>query len=102
VSVDILKRVRELILDDDSLTDANNCRDTTVKLTKQLKDEFPDANINILVYPEAKEGAGIHYAISTDNQIINPVSAPGFPQYIGPIKNAVPTFALLRKVSGVK
>lgn len=107
MSIDILGRVRTLIQEDDSLTDANDCRNATTKLATQLKNEFPDKKVEILAFPEAREGNGVHYALSADNGsgdelLINPVPAPGFPQYIGPKSKAVPTFSLLKRTDKVK
>ena len=63
--------------------------------------------IEILAFPEAREGNGVHYALSADNGngdelLINPVQAPGFPQYLGSRSKAVPTFSLLKRTNKVK
>ncbi len=102
----VAQRVRQLLQEDDSLTDANECRNSIAKLKSKLRGEFPQVKIEYLVYPKAKKGDGVHYALSaTDDQdelLINPVSAPGFPQFIGKISQAIPTFSLLKKTSEVK
>lgn len=98
----ILESVRKMILEDDSLTDANNCREATIKIKKQLEKQFPKESINTLAYPEANEGLNVHYALSTNDYLINTVGAPMFPQFIGPKENVVPTMSLLKKVDKVK
>lgn len=107
MGIDILERVRELIREDDSLTNANDCRNATTKLAAQLKNQFPDKKVEILAFPEAGEGNGVHYALSADSDsgdelLINPVQAPGFPQYLGSRSNAIPTFSLLKRTDKVK
>ncbi len=98
----ILERARELILSDDSLTDANNCRNSTATLAHELTDAFGQGSVDIIAYPEAREGDGVHYAIETkDGDIINPVPAPGIPRYLGPKSTAFPVFGLFRKVKKV-
>ena len=99
----ILERARELILLDDSLTDANNCRNSSAKLANTLKQEFGGNSVSIIAFPEATEGDGVHYAIETmEGDIINPVPAPGIPQHIGPKSTAFPIFSLFKHVKQVK
>jgi len=93
----IANRVRTLVQQDDSFTYPNDCRNSVVKLRTSLEEQFPKANINFLVYPEAKEGDGVHYALSASiddgELLINLVPAPGFPEFIGDREKATPTFS---------
>ena len=98
---DILARTRELLQNDDSLTDPNNCRNSVHKLSEILKNEYPKENVTIVVYPDARKGLGVHYAIGTRDKLINPVSAPGFPEYIGPREEAGAIFQLLKPTDKV-
>lgn len=102
----VAQRTRQLLQEDDSLTDANGCRSSIPKLTFRLRAEFPQVKFEYLVYPEAKSGNGVHYALSatdgSDELLINPVSAPGFPQFIGKTSQAIPTFSLMKKAPEVK
>lgn len=102
----VAQRTRQLLQEDDSLTDANGCRNSIPKLTSKLRREFPKVKFEYLVYPKAKKGDGVHYALSAtegrDEILINPVSAPGFPQFIGEMSRAIPTFSLFQKTSEVK
>ncbi|MDP3918097.1 MAG: hypothetical protein Q8Q30_02920 [Candidatus Woesebacteria bacterium] len=100
--IDILDSARHLLQIDDSLTNHEDCRNVTIKLQKKLREEFPSEQINIIAYPEAKEGYGAHYALETEDDIINPIPAPGIPQYIGSKSNAYPIFSLFKKVDTVK
>ena len=102
----LTQRTRQLLQEDDSLTDANECRNSIPKLKSKLRAEFPQVKFEYLVYPEAKSGNGVHYALSatdgSDELLINPVSAPGFPQFIGKTSQAIPTFSLMKKAPEVK
>jgi len=97
--------VRGLIQKDDSVTDANNCRDSVIKINNEIHKEFPTVETNFMVYPEAREGFGVHYSLlvkQDENEIlINLVKAPGFPIYIGDLKKAVPTFSSMKVTPGV-
>ncbi len=92
--------VRELVQGDDSITDANNCRDSVIKIKSEIDKKFPKVKTNFMVYPEAHEGFGVHYSLlvrQDENEIlINLVKAPGFPIYIGDPKNAVSTFSSMK------
>lgn len=97
--------VRGLIQEDDSLTDANTCRDSVSKIAEVLKEQFPKAKVSVLAYPEAKEGENVHYAVlfrvGERDFIINAVKAPGFPLFIGELENAAPTFGCMKEVSEI-
>lgn len=101
----IAQFIHELSKDDDSLSEANDCRNSTIKLKHLLEEKFPKAKVDFLAYPEARIGIGVHYSIlvgSGDEQfIINLVRAPGFPVYIGPLDQAVPIFREMKKVTSV-
>jgi hypothetical protein len=103
---DIEIKVREMIQEDDTLTNAGNCRNASKKIKGRLQEEFPGAKVSYLVHPEAREGDGVHYAVSArdgkNETVINPVSAPGFPRYIGPKEGAVPTFSAMKPTDEVK
>lgn len=96
----IAEFVRGFLQEDDSITDANNCRDSVLKTRSGINKNFPTAETSILVYPEAREGAGVHYSLLVrqggGKTIINLVAAPGFPRYIGDPKTAVPTFSAMK------
>jgi hypothetical protein len=92
--------VRELLQEDDSMTGANNCRDSVLKIKNEIDKNYPTVKTSILVYPEASEGVGVHYSLLVkhgENEIlVNVVAAPGFPIYIGDLKKAVPTFSSMK------
>lgn len=86
---------------DDTLTDANNCRGSVTKIADKIKINFPNAEVSFLAYPEVREGENVHYSIlvTSENQkmVVNLVEAPGFPQYIGGLDSAFPTFSVMKK-----
>ena len=92
--------IRDLLQRDDSLTDSNNCRNSTSKIKEEVKSKFPEAKTEVLVYPEPREGDGVHYSLRVtqgDEEIlVNAVAAPGFPEYIGEPGVAPPTFTAMR------
>ena len=97
--------VRGIIQKDDSLTDANNCRNSVSKIESKVKGEFPEAKTAVLVYPEARMGDGVHYSLLIDvnnkKTLINAVPAPGFPKYVGDPDKAVPTFSAMKETPKV-
>ncbi|OGM81028.1 hypothetical protein A2393_02040 [Candidatus Woesebacteria bacterium RIFOXYB1_FULL_41_13] len=97
--------VRKLLQEKDSLSDAGNCRNSVSQIEKAVKQEFPTAQVDILVHPEAKAGLGVHYSLEVDQNgektLINAVPAPGFPQYIGDPENAHPVFRSMKKTTKV-
>lgn len=98
--------VHELIEEEDSLTDSNDCRNSADKIAKKIKNVFPEANVSFLAYPEARQGIGVHYSVLVKERgrkmIVNPVAAPGFPQYIGDAETAVPTFSMMQESDTVR
>ncbi len=92
--------IRDLLRRDDSLTDPNNCRNSTSKIKEEVKGKFPEAKTEVLVYPEPREGDGVHYSLRVtrgdEAVLINAVAAPGFPEYIGRVEVAPPTFTAMR------
>ena len=101
----ITEFIRGIIQEDDSLTDANNCRDSVSKIVNKVKEKFPTAKTSVLVYPEAHSGDGVHYSLLVDagseKTLVNAVAAPGFPEYIGDPSIAVPTFSAMKETSKV-
>lgn len=96
--------VRGIIQKDDSLTDANNCRNSVSAIERKIKEEFPQAKTTVLVYPEPRKGDGVHYSLLVDDgkkTLVNAVAAPGFPIYIGDPDVAVPTFSAMKETSKV-
>lgn len=102
----IANYVRRLILADDSLTDQGNCRHSVEVLSQAVGEKFPAATVTTLAYPDARTGDGVHHAFAVEEGnsqlLVNPVAAPGFPQYIGASSKAVPTFQAMKHVPGVK
>lgn len=96
----IAEFVRGLLQEDDSITDANSCRDSVLKIRSEIKKNFPTAEADFIVYPEAREGTDVHYSLivrhNEGETIINLISAPGFPRYIGDLRTAVPTFSAMK------
>ncbi|EKE12655.1 MAG: hypothetical protein ACD_13C00145G0004 [uncultured bacterium] len=92
--------IRSLLQKDDSLTDLNNCRNSTSKIGKEVKGKFPEAKTEVLVYPEPSAGYGVHYSLliaqGDEEILVNAVAAPGFPEYIGSSKAAPPTFTAMK------
>lgn len=92
--------IRDLLQRDDSLTDPNNCRDSTSKIKEEVINKFPEAKTEVLVYPEPREGDGVHYSLrltrGDEEILVNAVAAPGFPEYIGELGVAPPTFTAMR------
>ncbi len=93
--------VRELLINNDSLSDANNCRDSVVKIKSEINKSFPKAKVSFMAYPEVREGENVHYALLVDledsKMIVNAVGVPMFPMYIGDMKNAIPTFSQMKE-----
>lgn len=102
---DIDQFVRKLVQEDDSLSNANCCRDSVLKIKSAIIKEFPSAITNFLVFPEARQGNGVHYSLlvsKNDKQtLVNTVAAPGFPEYIGNPDQAFPIFSIMRITSKV-
>jgi hypothetical protein len=92
--------VRDLLQKDDSLADVNNCRDSVSKIKSEITKKFPDIKTDILVFPEAREGDGVHYSLRISQGdkkfLVNTVAAPGFPEYIGDFDMATPTFLAMK------
>ncbi len=92
--------IRSLLQENDSLTGLNNCRNSTSKIGKEVKDKFPEAKAEVLVYPEPRAGYGVHYSLliaqGDEKILVNAVAAPGFPEYIGDPKTAPPTFTAMK------
>lgn len=101
----IAEEVRTLTQEHDSFTNPNDCRNCVIVLKNLLEKKFPEAEFDFLVYPKAKSGDGVHYALlaSVDDKelLINPIPAPGFPEFIGNRENSAPTFSLLKKTNQV-
>lgn len=97
--------VRSLLQENDSLMCAGNCRNSISEINKQIKNKFPGVDTKILAYPDASVGMGVHYSLLVIgkgmNTIVNPVSAPGFPEYVGEASSAPPMFSQMRPVSEV-
>lgn len=97
--------IRSLLQENDSLMCAGNCRNSISEIDKQVKNKFPGINTKILAYPDARTGMGVHYSLlivsKEKNTIVNPVSAPGFPEYVGEESSAPPMFSQMRPVSEV-
>ena len=92
--------IRSLLQEDDSLTGLNNCRNSTLKIKEEIKGRFPKAKTEVLVYPEPREGDGVHYSLrvtqGSEEILVNAVAAPGFPEYIGEPRTAPPTFTAMK------
>ncbi len=97
--------VRKLLQEDDSLTAANDCRNSVTKIIEKVNNNFPDAEKSVLVYPEASEGNGVHYAAlfsrGKEQILVNAVPAPGFPEYIGDPDKAPLPFNAMKKAEKV-
>lgn len=97
--------VRSLLQENDSLMCAGNCRNSISEINRQVKNKFPGIDTKILVYPDAYPGMGVHYSLLITeggiNTIVNPVSAPGFPEYVGEAKSAPPMFSQMKSVGEV-
>jgi hypothetical protein len=98
--------VREMVVTDDALTDSNNCRNSAIKIASEIKKVFPKSKISFLAFPEACEGTNVHYSVLVawegQKMVINTVMAPGFPEYIGDLSLAVPTFLAMKESDIVK
>jgi uncharacterized protein YigA (DUF484 family) len=96
----VVQFVHRLLQEDDSLSGPNDCRNVVSRLQHKLNERFPGTNAEVIVYPEAKKGKGVHYSLlvgEDDNKIlINTVAAPGFPEYVGEINAAVPTYSAMK------
>ena len=84
----VAQYVRRLVLNDEQLESTSNCRYSVRTIAQRVKLNFPQVQAQFLVHPEASaEEYGVHYAVQFYyNQwtlLINMVSAPGFPTYIG-------------------
>lgn len=78
--------IRTLVLQDETLQSPNNCRASVQTIEQQVHLIFPTVQHQFLVAPEASNGEYVHYAIQfflDDTLLVNMVSAPGFPMYIG-------------------
>ena len=97
--------VRSLLQENDSLMCAGNCRNSIAEINKQIKNKFPGVDTKILAYPDASVGMGVHYSLliigKGTNTIVNPVSAPGFPEYVGEESSAPPMFRQMKPVTEV-
>jgi len=87
------------------LMTSNNCRNSVTEIDAQIRSNFPKMQTEVLAYPEAKTGLGVHYSLLISNggskTIINPVCAPGFPEYFGDISLAPPMFGQMKTVPEV-
>lgn len=48
----------------------------------------PHVKVEILVYPKASAGEGVHYAVKAGPLVFNSVRTAGFPRYLGPLESA--------------
>lgn len=101
----LLKSIRNTLQEHEGLNEANTCRTTTLALADHVRQNFPNARIEYLVFPEARAGVGVHYALLItylDQKIlVNSVKAALFPRYIGVYDNAPPTFNLMKFTSEI-
>lgn len=101
----INKFVRETLQNDENLTCIGGCRNSVSKIRSEINEKYPSAETQILVYPEARTGDGVHYSLLVKENgresLINTVKAPGFPVYIGEPEKAPPTFQTMKIVREV-
>lgn len=92
--------IRQILQQSERLTEANTCRTTVLILADHVRTNFPGAVVKYLVYPEAREGLGVHYALliqyAGQEILVNAVKTGMFPRYIGDCDQAVPTFASMK------
>lgn len=92
--------IRQILQQSERLTEANTCRTTVPILADHVRENFPGAVVKYLVYPEAREGSGVHYALliqyAGQKILVNAVKAGIFPRYIGNYDQAIPTFTLMK------
>lgn len=97
--------VHRLILEDESLTKANDCRNSVIELKREIETFIDGAEVWFLAFPEARKGNGVHYSLLVNcdgaSIIINLIPAPGFPEYVGDFELAVPMFSVMQRVNEV-
>ncbi len=96
-------------LNDELAQSPGFCRRTAIEILKVGQEadvSEPHVKFEILVWPDAKEGEDVHYAVKAvsdkETFIFNPSPTAQFPQYNGTLKDAPSSFKSMIPTPEVK